>query len=80
MACPEYDSKWSLYILVTTRETRRLMSIRSGDRVIDVGCGTGAFDVVVSCNMFHYVRRPVAALREVSRVLRGGGELVITSG
>lgn len=36
------------------------------------------FDAVVSCNMFHYVRHPVAALMEMSRVLRTGGELLIT--
>ncbi|MGH8307870.1 MAG: methyltransferase domain-containing protein [Gammaproteobacteria bacterium] len=36
------------------------------------------FDVVVSCNMFHYVRQPVSALMEMSRVLRPGGELLIT--
>jgi ubiquinone/menaquinone biosynthesis C-methylase UbiE len=37
-----------------------------------------AFDVVVSCSMFHYLRQPVAALMEMSRVLRPGGELIIT--
>ncbi|MGH8320288.1 MAG: class I SAM-dependent methyltransferase [Steroidobacteraceae bacterium] len=36
------------------------------------------FDLVVSCSMFHYVRQPVAALMEMGRVLRPGGELVIT--
>ena len=36
------------------------------------------FDVVVSCSMFHYVRQPVATLMELSRVLRPGGELIIT--
>jgi ubiquinone/menaquinone biosynthesis C-methylase UbiE len=36
------------------------------------------FDVVVSCNMFHYIRQPVAALREMARVLRRDGRLVIT--
>lgn len=36
------------------------------------------FDVVVSCNMFHYIRRPASALQEMSRVLRPVGELVIT--
>jgi ubiquinone/menaquinone biosynthesis C-methylase UbiE len=36
------------------------------------------FDVVVSCNMFHYIRQPGAALREMGRVLRPGGQLVIT--
>jgi len=36
------------------------------------------FHTVVSCNMFHYIRQPIAALREMRRVLRDGGELVIT--
>ena len=38
----------------------------------------GAFDVVVSCNMFHYINHPVEALREMGRVLRPGGSLVLT--
>jgi len=38
----------------------------------------GSFDVVVSCNMFHYIRRPVAAIGEMERVLRPGGRIVIT--
>ena len=125
----EYDRKWSFYIEATTRETMRRLSIGSKDRVLDVGCGTGAllhqlhiaypearlagvdpvpemlnvarrhlpptvalhegwadrlpyadntFNVVVSCNMFHYIRQPIAALHEMSRVLRDGGELIIT--
>jgi len=36
------------------------------------------FDVVVSCNMFHYIRQPLAALGEMARVLRPGGRLLIT--
>ena len=39
---------------------------------------SAAFDVVVSCNMFHYITHPVEALREVARVLRPGGSLVLT--
>ena len=39
---------------------------------------TGTFDVVVSCNMFHYISHPVEALREMTRVLRPGGSLVLT--
>ena len=39
--------------------------------------GAGAFDVVVSCNMFHYISHPVQALREMGRVLRPGGSLVL---
>jgi ubiquinone/menaquinone biosynthesis C-methylase UbiE len=38
----------------------------------------GTFDVVVSCNMFHYITHPVDALREMARVLRPGGALVLT--
>ncbi len=36
------------------------------------------FDTVVSCSMFHYVQQPVTALVEMSRVLRPGGQLLIT--
>lgn len=37
-----------------------------------------SFDIVVSCNMFHYITHPVEALREMGRVLRPGGVLVMT--
>ena len=36
------------------------------------------FDVIVSCNMLHYIREPVLALQEIRRVLRPSGQLVIT--
>lgn len=39
---------------------------------------SATFDVVVSCNMFHYISHPVAALREMARVLRPGGTIVLT--
>jgi ubiquinone/menaquinone biosynthesis C-methylase UbiE len=38
----------------------------------------GTFDVVVSCNMFHYISEPLRALREMARVLRPTGALVLT--
>ncbi|HEX3526605.1 MAG TPA: class I SAM-dependent methyltransferase [Thermoanaerobaculia bacterium] len=126
---PVYDAKWSFYIDATIRATLDRLSLRNSDRVLDVGCGTGAlldrlaqdhpaarltgvdpvpemlanarrkvppevelregwaerlpfederFDVVVSCNVFHYVREPVVALREMARVLAPGGRLIIT--
>ena len=37
-----------------------------------------SFDVVASCNMFHYITHPVEALREMARVIRPGGALVLT--
>ena len=36
------------------------------------------FDVVVSVSAFHYFRDPLCALREMARVLRPGGRLVLT--
>lgn len=124
-----YDTRWSFYIQATTQETIARFKLRSNDRVLDIGCGTGAllqqiasnypqsqlfgvdpvaemlaiarqklpsntelkqgwaealpfeneqFDVVVSCNMFHYIRQPVIALQEMRRVLRSNGQLIIT--
>jgi len=37
-----------------------------------------SFDLVVSCNMFHYITHPVEALLEMERVLRPGGAIVLT--
>ncbi len=36
------------------------------------------FDFVVSCNMFHYIREPLLALKEMMRVLKPTGRLVMT--
>lgn len=124
-----YDARWSFYIEATTRETIARLCVEPTDRVLDVGCGTGAllhellrtypqaqlagvdpvtemlavarrrlpssvdlregwaerlpwkdasFDIVVSCNVLHYIRQPLAALREMTRVARRGGHIVIT--
>lgn len=40
--------------------------------------GDTAFDVVVSTNVFHFIQHPVAALREMFRVSKPSGRVVIT--
>lgn len=37
----EYDQRWSGYIAATTERTIRRLSLRPGDRLLDLGCGTG---------------------------------------
>jgi ubiquinone/menaquinone biosynthesis C-methylase UbiE len=38
----------------------------------------GTFDLVASCNAFHFFSDPAQALREMARVLRPDGSLIIT--
>lgn len=126
---PHYDRRWAFYVDATTQATLKRLGAHPGDRVLDVGCGTGAllkatamavpeaelvgvepspemlriareklgasvdlrqsraenlpfpneaFDIIVSTNVLHFLRRPLEVLHEMSRVLRPGGRVVIT--
>jgi ubiquinone/menaquinone biosynthesis C-methylase UbiE len=37
-----------------------------------------SFDIVVSCNTFHYLRKPEQCLSEIARILKPSGKVVIT--
>lgn len=124
-----YDRRWAEYADRGARESLRHLDLRDGDRLLDVGCGTGvllqraageqpglratgidlslsmlslararlprqvslvladatrlpvrsaSFDAVVSASALHYWPDPVSGVREVARVLRPGGQVVIT--
>ncbi|HVT14745.1 MAG TPA: methyltransferase domain-containing protein [Thermoanaerobaculia bacterium] len=37
-----YDRRWQGYVAASTRETLRRAGVRASDRLLDIGCGTGA--------------------------------------
>ncbi|MCF6158961.1 MAG: class I SAM-dependent methyltransferase [wastewater metagenome] len=39
---------------------------------------SNSFDTVVSCNVFHYLHKPQKCIREIIRILKPGGKIIIT--
>ncbi|MEO0647179.1 MAG: class I SAM-dependent methyltransferase [Cyanobacteria bacterium J06650_10] len=38
---PQYDRRWSFYVNATVQETMHRLSLKSHERILDLGCGTG---------------------------------------
>jgi ubiquinone/menaquinone biosynthesis C-methylase UbiE len=124
-----YDHRWRTYLDATLQFVKEAIDCDTGDRILDVPCGTGelsrrlsvrwpsvrilgldlslgmlkqarvknrngslqwlqadvevlplddeTFDWVICANSFHYFHSPASALRELYRVLRPGGRLVL---
>lgn len=65
-----YDRRWSSYIEATVIETTRRLSLNPADRLLDIGCGTGALLYALSRTSPTVRLAGVDASREMLAVAR----------
>ncbi len=75
---PHYDRRWSFYIEATIRETLSRLELQPGERLLDVGCGTGVLLATLSAAVPDAKLSGVDPSREMLEVARGRlGEAVL---
>lgn len=67
----DYDRRWARYVAASVRETLRPLALRPGDRLLDVGCGTGALLAAVRRQAPGVEATGVDLTPEMLRVARG---------
>lgn len=62
--------------MLRANQAEELIKVKRAD-VLNTGCKTGSFDVVVACDLIEHMQRPYDLLLEANRVLREGGQLFV---
>ena len=77
-----YDRRWFSYLDASLRETRKRLELHVGDRVLDIGCGTGILlgALSLSAPTLHLVGAdPTPEMLEVARISIGNRAMLVES-